>query len=125
MNPVFPVIELFDRWAIARVKFQKTNGANADELEFYNRQVQAFDISHVESLVQDLEQIHQDIWQLEKELKSGTEHLLPLEEIGRRALAIRDHNNRRIKIKNTIAEQLSCSVREIKQDHLSQRPQHD
>lgn len=120
MTPTFPVVELFDRWAIARVKFHMTDGANAQELEFYDRQVQDYDVSQVETLVKDLEQIHREIWDLEKELKSGKEHLLPLEEIGRRAIAIRDHNNRRVKLKNLMAERLACDVREIKQDHLSQ-----
>jgi len=53
-------------------------------------------------------------------LKAGREQELPLEEIGRRAIAIRDHNNRRIAIKNALAEQLECPVREIKRDHLSE-----
>jgi hypothetical protein len=57
---------------------------------------------------------------LEKELKSGRENELPLEEIGRRAIKIRDWNNKRVSIKNAMAEKLSCPVREIKKDHLSE-----
>jgi hypothetical protein len=64
--------------------------------------------------------VHNTIWDLESELKTGREAELPLEEIGRRAIAIRDHNNERIRIKNAIAERLECPVREIKQDHLSE-----
>ena len=120
MNPVFPIIELFDRWAIARVKFQNTAGANATELEFYAQQVDSYDVASVQHLLEDLEQIHREIWDLEKELKTGREDSLPLDEIGRRAIAIRDHNNRRIQIKNLMAEQLDCRVREIKRDHLSE-----
>jgi hypothetical protein len=47
------------------------------------------------------------------------EHLLPLDEIGRRAIAIRDENNRRITYKNEIAEIFGLKLREIKTDHLS------
>jgi hypothetical protein len=56
---------------------------------------------------------------LEWELKTGQEEKLELAEIGRRAIAIRNMNNKRIAFKNTIAEKLNDPVREIKQDHLS------
>jgi hypothetical protein len=121
MTPHFPVIEIFDRYAIAQVKFQKTNGANSEELTFYKNQIDQYNTSSVELLMQSLYNIHNEIWDLESELKSGCEHNLPLEEIGRRAIAIRNHNNKRINIKNTIAESLGCVVKEIKQDHLSDK----
>jgi hypothetical protein len=47
------------------------------------------------------------------------EHLLDLAEIGRRAIAIRDWNNKRITYKNSIAELFGLELREIKTDHLS------
>ena len=31
MNPIFPVIELIDRLAIAEVKFKRTAGGNKEE----------------------------------------------------------------------------------------------
>lgn len=119
MNPVFPVIELVDRYSIAKLKFDKTK-ANQDELEFYQQQVQQFDLSKVSTELEALYTIHSNIWALESELKTGREQELPLEEIGRRAIAIRDLNNQRVTLKNKIAEQLGCTVREIKKDHLSQ-----
>jgi len=120
MNFVFPVTELLDRYAIAMVKFSKTRGANLVELDFYREQIQDYDLSIVESELKELQSIHNDIWELEKELKSGHEENLALEDIGRRAIKIRDKNNSRIKLKNYIAEKLGCSVREIKKDHLSE-----
>jgi hypothetical protein len=116
---IFPVIELIDRLAIAEVKFKRT-GANEEELTYYMNQAIHFDLTDVIELYADLIKIHNQIWDLESELKTGREAELPLEEIGRRAIAIRDHNNKRIAIKNAIAEQLDCPVREIKQDHLSE-----
>lgn len=115
----FPVIELIDRLAIADVKFKRT-GANQEELTWYMNQATEFDLSLIEDLYVNLVEIHNQIWNLEAELKSGCEDQLPLEEIGRRAIAIRNHNNQRIALKNAIAERLGCGVREIKQDHLSQ-----
>jgi hypothetical protein len=120
MNITFPVIELFDRLAIADVKFKRTGGANAEELTWYMNQAVAYDMEKIQDLYINLVGIHNEIWELESLLKTGREQELGLEEIGRRAIAIRDHNNKRIAVKNAIAERLECAVREIKQDHLSE-----
>jgi hypothetical protein len=117
---IFPVIELVDRYAIAKLKFSKTLGANADEFEFYQHQLLAYDLESVQQELADLYEIHSKIWSLEAELKTGREAELALEEIGRRAIKIRDFNNQRIRLKNVIADKLGCVVKEIKQDHLSQ-----
>jgi hypothetical protein len=119
MTPIFPIIELVDRLAIAEVKFQRTKD-NEEELLWYMNQAMRIDLTLIVNEYEDLKRIHNEIWELEAELKTGTEAGLGLEEIGRRAIAIRDHNNKRVKLKNTMAEKLNCSVREIKKDHLSE-----
>jgi hypothetical protein len=119
MNPIFPIIELVDRLVIAEIKFQRI-GSNVEELAWYKNQAANIDISKIANEYETLKQIHNEIWKLESELKSGREAELSLEEIGRRAIAIRDHNNKRVALKNLIAEKLSCPVREIKKDHLSE-----
>jgi len=118
---VFPLIELLDRYAIATVKWRRTNGGNQDELAFYHQQIQVLDLQQIHQELSSLQKIHDEIWDLENELKSGKEQELPLEEIGRRAIQIRDKNNVRINLKNAMAEKLGCAVREIKQDHLSEK----
>jgi hypothetical protein len=119
MNPIFPVIELVDRLAIAEVKFKRTK-ANEEELLWYMKQALRIDISLIVDEYEQLKEIHNEIWELEGLLKTGRESELSLEEIGRRAIAIRDHNNKRVALKNTMAEKLNCPVREIKKDHLSE-----
>jgi hypothetical protein len=119
MTPIFPIIELVDRLAIAEVKFKRTK-ANEEELLWYMNQALRIDLTQIVNEYEDLKRIHDEIWELEAELKTGREAELSLEEIGRRAIAIRDHNNKRVALKNSIAEKLGCSVREIKKDHLSQ-----
>ena len=118
-NIFFPIIELVDRYSIAMLKYNKTQ-ANQEELEFYDNQLKSYDLSVIKDELDELYIIHSCIWELEAELKTGREVELALEEIGRRAIAIRDHNNKRITLKNTIAKKLNCSVREIKKDHLSE-----
>lgn len=115
----FPIIELVDRYAIAQLKFERTN-ANREELDFYRDQLTDVDVTKVANELDELYNIHKSIWDLESELKTGVEHQLPLEEIGRRAIEIRNWNNKRIKLKNLIADKLGSDVKEIKQDHLSQ-----
>ena len=119
MTPVFPIIELVDRLAIAEIKFKRTK-ANEEELLWYMNEAIRIDLTLIVDEYEDLKHIHDEIWELEAELKTGREAELDLEEIGRRAIAIRDHNNKRVKLKNAMAEKLNCPVREIKKDHLSQ-----
>jgi len=119
MTPKFPIIELVDRLAIAEVKFQRTR-ANEEELLWYRDQALHIDLTQIVNEYEDLKRTHNEIWELEALLKTGREAELPLEEIGKRAIAIRDHNNKRVALKNTMAEKLNCPVREIKKDHLSE-----
>jgi hypothetical protein len=119
MTPNFPIIELVDRFVIARLKFDRTQ-ANQTELDWYTDQMKQHDVMSIDAELKKLYDIHNQIWELEWQLKSGKENELGLEEIGRRAIEIRNWNNKRITLKNNMAEKLNCSVREIKQDHLSQ-----
>jgi hypothetical protein len=121
-----PVQEPIDRLSIARVKHERPKGANQHELDWYEdkyRQlILTLDHDQRETLdhnISEITVIHNRIWDLEWQLKSGVENLLTMDEIGRRAIAIRDWNNRRITYKNSIAELFGLKMREIKTDHLS------
>jgi hypothetical protein len=115
-----PVLELIDRLCIARVKYARTKGANQVELDWYEDKYQQLPQSaELDTDIQAMTDIHHAIWDLEWQLKSGVEQMLSLQEIGRRAIAIRDHNNKRITYKNSIASILGHPVKEIKQDHLA------
>ncbi len=115
-----PVLELIDRLCIARVKHVRTQGANQVELAWYENKFRQLPQSQaLDQAIADITDIHHAIWDLEWQLKSGVEQMLSLQEIGRRAIAIRDFNNRRIALKNTVAKILQHPVMEIKQDHLA------
>lgn len=119
---IFPVIELVDRYTIAKLKLEKTRGANWEEFDFYQKQLAicGYDLAQIDQDLVYLYNIHVQIWNLEAELKSGREAELSLEELGRRAVMIRNLNNQRVRLKNSMANQLGCAVREIKKDHLSE-----
>ena len=116
----FPVIELVDRYTIARVKYEKTAGANAAELAFYTKQIAKLDQNLIKDELEQLESIHRQIWNLEDDFKKCRVDVVDLAEIGRRALEIRDINNHRVQYKNIMAEKLGDTVREIKKDHTSE-----
>ena len=116
----FPVLELIDRLCIARLKWENTQ-ANQSELDWYEEQWSRFESSpEIDEHIKQLTQIHKEIWKLEWQLKSGVEHQLTLEDIGRNAIAIRDWNHKRLVVKNSAAQLLGCGVREIKKNHLSE-----
>lgn len=119
MANFFPVIELIDRYIISKIKIEK-NLPNNNEFNWYQDQLNKFDLTTVQPELIELEKVHLDIWNLEADLKSGQEQNIPLEEIGRRAIQIRNLNNKRVSLKNSIAEKLNCKVREFKSDHLSE-----
>jgi hypothetical protein len=126
MMQFLPELELIDRLCIARIKHERTSGANQDELDWYEAryrelvsQLTAEQVAQLEHNIREITVIHNQIWNLEWQLKSGVEHMLTMAEIGERAVAIRDWNNRRITYKNSIAELFDLKMREIKTDHLS------
>ena len=115
-----PVLELIDRLCIARVKHARTQGANQVERNWYEDKFSQLPQStELDEAIQAMTDIHHAIWDLEWQLKSGVEQMLSLQEIGRRAIAIRDHNNKRIAYKNSVARILGHPVQELKQDHLA------
>ena len=118
----FPVIEIVDRYAIAVVKHRKTHGANQEELDFYLRQMAEINIDADHELMLQLVQHHEYVWNLEDDFKKCRIDGLPLEEIGRRALHIRDVGFKRVDLKNALAGLVNDPVREIKHDHISENP---
>ena len=119
-NFQFPIIELVDRYTIARVKYDKTNGANQAELDFYQIEIDKLNLDAIKDHLVELENIHRQIWALEDDFKKCRLSNVDLAEIGRRALEIRDINNFRVQYKNSIAAICHDAVREIKQDHTSE-----
>lgn len=116
----FPIIEIVDRYAIAVVKHKRTQAANQEELDFYHKQMIEANINPQHQLVLDLIDHHEYVWNLEDDFKKCRIDNLPLEEIGRRALHIRDVGFKRVELKNALADLAGDPVREIKQDHITE-----
>jgi hypothetical protein len=116
----FPVIEVVDRYAIAVVKHKRTQGANQEELDFYLEQMNLINIDPQHTLVCELIDHHDYVWSLEDDFKKCRIDSIPLEEIGERALHIRDVGFKRVALKNALAVLVDDPVREIKQDHITE-----
>lgn len=118
----YPVHELVDRYAIARLRYQKTGMEEAlKEYTLYLEGMRGGCLLEEHALaILELDHIHRQIWALESDIRQGREGLLGLEEVGRRALAIRDLNAQRVEIKNRIASAYGLP-QEIKSDHASAR----
>lgn len=67
-----------------------------------------------------LAQMNFEIWNLENDIRKGGEGKFSLEEIGRRAILIRDYNRKRIKYKNEITRLTGKGFTEVKINHRSQ-----
>ena len=110
----FPVIELVDRYCIAKLKFAKL-GNNKEELDFYTDQLHDINFDLIKEELDKLYKVHEEVWDLEDDFKKfRVEHKYDLAEVGRRALHVRDVMHQRYDLKNLMAEKLNDPVREVK-----------
>jgi len=72
-------------------------------------------------LVEKLFIVDMKIWSLESDIRGGKEAKLSMEEVGKRALSIRDLNKYRIDLKNALNKRFDSEnfYEEIKVKHIS------
>jgi hypothetical protein len=110
----FPIIELVDRWCIAKLKYSKL-GNNKEELDFYTEQLHDIDFELIQKELDRLYEVHAQVWEVEDDFKKKrVDDQFDLAEIGRRALYVRDIMEERYVLKNTIADKLNDPVKERK-----------
>ena len=110
----FPVIELVDRWCIAKLKYSKL-GNNKEELDFYTEQLHDIDFKLIQKELDRLYEVHAQVWEVEDDFKKKrVDDQFDLAEIGRRALYVRDIMEERYVLKNIIADKLNDPVKERK-----------
>jgi hypothetical protein len=110
----FPVIELVDRWCIAKLKYSKL-GNNKEELDFYTDQLHDIDFELIQKELDRLYEVHAQVWEVKDDFKKKrVDDQFDLAEIGRRALYVRDIMEERYVLKNIIADKLNDPVKERK-----------
>lgn len=103
-----PVAELADRYTIAILKFDRLPGEEIDksllskQIEYYKQGLPSS--PEVQELITDLHKINGQMWDAEHDIRKALDETLGLEEIGRRAIVIRDLNKIRVSIKNQLTK---------------------
>lgn len=102
----YPLSELLDRITICKLKVERA-GSEACQHEYHllRSHLTNYGFPQAESFLEKLYAVNASIWDLECDIREGREHELGLEEIGRRALRIRNLNNQRVALKNQIVSE--------------------
>ncbi|MBS3150041.1 hypothetical protein J4455_05135 [Candidatus Woesearchaeota archaeon] len=118
-----PLSDIIDRLSILKLKIERLGDESLKkEYDSYTFALNEYQKSGVEikpNWFSDLYSVNKGIWDLEFDIRSGKEGKLGLEEVGRRAIAIRELNKQRVNIKNHIAETTGLGFKDIKVDHAS------
>ena len=111
-----PLSEILDRYTITKLKSERTNEDVSDELKTYKREIYNPDYversNQIVSFIDRLYEINGELWDTEGDIRKGVE--MPLEEIGKLALKVRDLNCTRNEIKAEIVDAFSEGFKEIK-----------
>jgi hypothetical protein len=110
--------DITDRYTICKLKSERLQLDLSGEINQLLLEMKNYD--GLSEYVESLYKVNGDIWDLESDIRKGNEALLGLEEIGRRALKIRDFNNIRVRIKNEINSKFNQGFIEVKMNHGSE-----
>ena len=117
-----PIGEILDRYSIAILKKERANAENQQEIEDLTKEIESYKSTHnefVEELIGKLIETNGKIWDLESDIRKGKEGELGLEEVGRRAIKIREFNKIRVGYKNDTVEVFGEGYKDIKMNHAS------
>ena len=111
-----PLSEILDRYTITQLKSERTDEDVSDELRTYKKEIDNLDYversNQIISFIDRLYEINGELWDTEGDIRKGVE--MPLEEIGRLALKVRDLNCIRNEIKAEIVDTFAEGFKEIK-----------
>jgi hypothetical protein len=112
-----PISEIADRLSIAMLKKARAAADNQLEIDTLMNEVSKYTdaLSYVEKLLE----INGKIWDLESDIRKGKENELGLEEVGRRAIQIREFNKIRVGYKNEMVKKFEEGFEDIKMNHAS------
>jgi hypothetical protein len=105
-----PLSEIIDRYTITRLKSERTSEDVSEELKAYSKELPDLDSSQI--FIDRMYDINGKIWDTEGDIRSGVD--MPLEEVGRLALIVRDLNQIRNGIKGEIVDEFAEGFKEIK-----------
>lgn len=112
-----PISEIADRYSIALLKNERANAENEIEIHTLHKELIQYDGAL--KFVEKLKEVNGQIWDLESDIRKGKEQELGLEEVGRRAIAIRGLNKIRVSYKNEMVSVYGEGFEDIKMNHAS------
>ena len=127
----YPLDELIDKRSIIQLKMERIPIRKEElkgEYEDYTESILEYETDNITSPMdvvewhEELYKINGQIWDLEGDIRAGKEGELGLEEVGKRALAIRDLNSERILVKRDIVARTGIGYKDVKDNHASQKP---
>ena len=111
-----PLSEILDRYTITKLKSERTDEDVTDELRTYKREIENPEYveksSQIASFIEKLYEINGKLWDTEGDIRKGID--MPLEQIGRLALKVRDLNCKRNEIKAEVVDAFSEGFKELK-----------
>ena len=111
-----PLSEILDRYTITKLKSERTNENVSEELKTYKAEIDkpiySEKSSQIISFIDRLYGINGQLWDTEKDIRNGVD--MPLEDVGRLALKVRDLNCQRNEIKAEIVDAFAEGFKEIK-----------
>jgi len=111
-----PLSEILDRYTITKLKSERTDEDVSDELRTYKKEIDNPDYversNQIIAFIDRLYEINGELWDTEGGIRKGVE--MPLEEIGKLALKVRDLNCTRNEIKAEIVDTFAEGFKEIK-----------
>lgn len=123
MKPIItPIPEVADRYTIAMLKIQRLDASEIDvdemqrQIDYYKEGLD-LDNPELASLVDKLYHVNGLMWDAEHAIRKGQDEGLGLEEIGTRAIRIRDLNRDRMKVKNDIIDLTGDGFKDAKMNY--------
>ena len=119
---ITPVPEVADRYTIALLKIERLDASEIDvpemqrQIDYYKEGLD-LDNPELADLVDKLYHVNGLMWDAEHAIRKGQDEGLGLEEIGTRAIRIRDLNRDRMKVKNDIIDLTGDGFKDAKMNY--------
>jgi len=119
---ITPVPEVADRYTIALLKIERLDASEIDvpemqrQIDYYKEGLD-LDNPELADLVDKLYHVNGLMWDAEHAIRKGQDEGLGLEEIGTRAIHIRDLNRDRMKVKNDIIDLTGDGFKDAKMNY--------
>jgi len=118
-----PLAEVIDRFTIVRLKMERIKIEDKKkEYEYYLKVLEEYKKKGIivkQEWLDNLYEANGKIWDLEYDIRKGKDGEMGLEEVGKRAIQIREVNKIRISIKNEIVEATGSGFKDVKMNHGS------